>query len=391
MFRSFITIAAVAGLVAGASAQQQMPAASVHQASSLKYGTFDFDNGFTATSGSNRAAGPDVLFSTMGTAVYYYSTSGSTLQEWTDEAQLPNRGVTKVEEVNGMSWEYCGATGLGYFDVLVNLYNDSEYCVGPSTWTPGVVSYGTCAYLVSGLPDGCWGVSIDLSCGNECVLPDASNPLSLAGGTIGWSVASYTPGSGYSGPILLKQTSQAPGSFDAFQWQDRSGTWFGSGAYYNAGCYYFGGGGPVAGSFPVGFDGSPVDTVACYGSAPKDILCLQAETNPTAGSSMLFHVEGLPAAGATRATMILQKDDAVGGVAGCEQASMSGGSFTRQVVYPGTIKITPIVHGSASQAYSLAGTTAGKRAILQVVAWSGTSGYQLSKVVAVSNGLDTRL
>ena len=109
----------------------------------------------------------------------------------------------------------------------------------------------------------------------------------------------------------------------------------------------------------------------------------------TAG--LLFHVVGLPAAGATRATMIIQKNDAVGGVAGCENASMAGGTFTRQVVYPGTITITPILHSAASQTYAVAGGLAGNRSILQVVAWSGTTGYTIAKVVAVSNGLDTRL
>ena len=58
MIRNLITLAAVAGLVAGASAQQRMPAASLHPVSNLQYGSFDFENGFTTTNNGNGEGDP---------------------------------------------------------------------------------------------------------------------------------------------------------------------------------------------------------------------------------------------------------------------------------------------------------------------------------------------
>lgn len=396
MFRSFITIAAVAGLVAGASAQQQMPAGSLHPVSNLQYGSFDFENGFTTTNNGNRVYGPDILFSTVAGFAYYWSTpGGGTLQEWVDEAQLPNRGLTKLEQVTGMSWSYCEGLGTSYFDATVRLYNDTTACVGPSSWTPGSHSFATCEYLVTGLPGaGCWQVGIDLSCGNECVLPDGTNPLSLTQGTIGWSVTA-APAGYYSGPILQRLADAPPGSQDLFEWQDRNGSFFGMGAYYNATCYWFGGNPHAYANFLVEFAGSPVDVQNCYPNVtgrPKDTLCLEALSNPTGGASLTFVVTDLAGAGAARATMMFEKDQAVTGIPGCEQASMASGKFTRQVGFPPLYAAPkPILVSSAPQGYTVPVLAAGTRCILQVVAWTGPSGYTIAQVKAVSNGLDVRL
>lgn len=396
MFRSFITIAAVAGLVAGASAQQQMPAGSLHPVSNLQYGSFDFENGFTATTNNNRVYGPDILFSTVANVAYYWSTpGGGSNQEWLDEAQLPNRGITKAESVSGMSWAYCEGLGTSYFNATVRLYNDTNACVGPSTWTPGSHSFATCEYLIVGLPGGgCWQVGIDLSCGNECVLPDGTNPLSGAQGTIGWSVTADAAGY-YSGPILGRAADATPGSQDLFEWQDRNGSYFGGGAYYNAGCYWFGGNPHARADFLVEFAGAPVDTQSCYNTRTKDTLCLEALSNPTSGSSVSFQVTDLGGSGAARATWMFEKDQAITGVPGCEQKKMGPGAngvFTRQVGYPPLYAApSPILVSSAAQSKAIPALGAGTRVVIQVVAWSGPSGYTIGQVVAVSNGLDIRL
>ena len=212
MFRSFITIAAAAGLVAGASAQQQ---ASVQPVSNLQYGAYDFNNGFTVTNGSNRAIGPDTLYDTTANVAYYYGVVGtdSTKQEWMDETQLPNRGLSGEEQITGMAWNYCEGGYTAYFDAYISLYNDTAACAGSSSWVPGAPSFADCVYGLGGLPGaGCWNVTVDLSGGFECVLPDASNPLSGAQGTIGWSVTPFncnaTP---YIGPFLSKQSDAQPG------------------------------------------------------------------------------------------------------------------------------------------------------------------------------------
>ena len=62
MFRSFITIAAVAGLVAGAAAQQQMPAGSLQKVTNLKYGSYDFQTGFTTTNGGPGYASTNLAY-----------------------------------------------------------------------------------------------------------------------------------------------------------------------------------------------------------------------------------------------------------------------------------------------------------------------------------------
>lgn len=391
MFRSFITIAAAAGLVAGASAQQQ---ASVQPVSNLQYGAYDFNNGFTVTNGSNRAIGPDTLFDTTGNVAYYYGVIGGNTekQEWLDETQLPNRGLSGEEQITGMAWNYCEGGYTAYFDAYVSLYNDTVACAGPSAWVPSAPSFADCVYGVGGLPgSGCWNVTIDLSGGFECVLPDASNPLSGSQATIGWSVTPYNVnGTPFLGPFLGKQSDATPGSQDLFEWRDWNGLYFG--AYTYGGCYWFGGGGPVRADFQVAFYGAATDVQNCYGGNSLDTLLLEAANTVENGSAWNFNVTGVTG-GSQRAFLLIQPD-AANTDPGCDGATMNGngGQFTRQVTVSGTI---PLLIGTVSTDYSgvlgIPNNPQNAHVIFQIVHFPTTGSITPSNVLAAANGIDTTL
>lgn len=383
MFRSFITLAAVAGLVAGASAQQTLQTQKV---SNPSFGTYDFQNGFTKTAGNNRASGPDTLFSTTSCGAYYYGYIGSSFfkQEWLDEASLADRGVTGVEEVNGMTWLYCNTETLGYFDAVVSLYEDTVAFTGPSVWVNGQATFANCAYYITGLPDGgCWGVTIDLSCGFECILPQMSNPLSGSQGTIGWSVTPYTLATFY-GPFLNVQSCAGLGTQDLFEWRDWSGAYAGF-SYYDMGTYWFGGGNHARGDFLVEFTGSPEDVQGVYGSGSIDVLCLQALSNPEPGGTLSMAVDGADAVAKTYVFVANPGSPAGAGM------SNSHGTWTRQ------ISLTPYVTSIMSKTgptFAVALNIPGAapqdlRAQAQIFRLAGSPKPQ--NVDQASNGLDFRL
>jgi hypothetical protein len=387
MFRNFMTLAAIAGLVAGASAQQTLPTEKV---TNLSYGSYDFQNGFAKTAGSNRAAGPDVLFDTMGCTAYYYGIIGLPFfkHEWLDEAQLADRGVSGVEEVNGMSWAYCNTETLGYFDAIINLYNDTVAGNGPSIWVDGQPIFADCLYLVQGLPDnGCWNITLDLSCGFECILPQASNPLSGAQGTIGWSVTPYTQAV-FHGPIMVSQACNQPGSQDLFEWRDWTGAFTGA-AYYHAGTFWFGGAPKIRADFQVSFSGSPEDTEGVYGSGSNglDVLCLQALTNATPGSALSLSVDGADAAPKSYVLLI-----STGTPAGATTTN-SNGSWTRMINVGAALKLTK-VFAATGPTFGVsqnipANAPAGAAAVVQVVRMNGSP--SVAHVDQASNGLAVRL
>jgi hypothetical protein len=383
MFRSFITLAAVAGLVAGASAQQTLPTAKV---SNLSNGTYDFQNGFTKTSGTNRSAGPDVLFDSMSCAAYYYGYIGLSFfkHEWLDEAQLADRGVSGVEEVNGMSWAYCNTDTLGYFDAIVSLYNDTTTGTGPSIWVDGQPIFADCLYLVTGLPDsGCWNITLDLSCGFECILPQASNPNSGAAGTIGWSVTPYT-NAVFHGPILTTQACLPGGTSDLFEWRDWTGAFTGF-AYYHAGTFWFGGSFKTRGDFQVSFSGSPEDVQGVYGSGTLDVLCLQSTTNPAPGGTLGMTVEGADASPKSYVLLVN------GGVPAGANMTNGNGTWTRQIsLSPNVISPFAATGPSFVKVLNIPGSLpVAAPAVAQMVRLNGPAGP--ASVDQATNGLKFNL
>lgn len=388
MNRILLSLAAASGLAAGASAQQALSSAHLQPVSNLQYGAYDFQHGFTVSPGGNRALGPDVLFDTTGNFAYYYAVVGSdtTKQEWVDDTWLPNRGLSGEEQITGMGWNYCEGGSTQYFDAYVSLYRDTVGCTGPSAWVPGLPSFADCIYGIGGLPgSSCWNVTIDLSGGYECVLPDSSNPQSGAKGTIGWSVTPFncnnTP---HLGPFIARQADMSPGSQDLFEWRDWNGLYFGS--YVSGGCYFFGGFPRTIGEFQVAFYGAAADVQNCYGSNGLDSLLLEAVNAPENASVWNFNVSGVGGAG--RFYLLMQPD--LSGLDGCDQATMAGngGMFTRQVALAGT---TPLSLGVQSVDFSGAvGVPANPvnlHALCQVICVPLTGPVSPANVAAASNGL----
>lgn len=388
MTSRLITALTALTLVTSASAQQQAPEVNLYPVSNLQYGSYDFDHGFTVTSGANRQIGPDTLFDTVsGVAYYYASAPNPEKQEWVDSVQLPNRGLSGQEQVNGMAWNYCEGSGITYFDAVVSLYNDTVSCIGPSVWVPGQPSFADCLYGVGGLPgSGCWSVTIDLSGGFECTLPDASNPLSGAEGSIGWSVTPVkTNGSTILGPFI-HAGPPPPGSQPVFEWRDWSGAFFGS--YVYGGCFWFGG---IDANFQVALYGAAVDVQSCHGTNPLDTLTLCARDEAENGAPWPISVTGVTGAG--RFFLFIQPDG-IGGTDVCDQVTMAGngGNFTRQVSLSG---IRPHSLGvrtaNFSTTVSIPANPVNAHVLVQVACFPLTGPIAPANVGAASNGLITTL
>jgi hypothetical protein len=387
MISHLFTALAAMSLVANASAQQQPPTVNLLPVSNLQYGSYDFDEGFTATNGANRQIGPDLLFDTIPGAAYYYaSVSNPDKQELMDSLHLPNRGLSGEEQVNGMTWNYCEAGSTSYFDAYVSLYRDTVACIGPSVWVPGQPSFADCLYGVNNLPGmGCWQVTIDLSGGFECTLPDSTNPQSGPEGSTGWSVTPLISGSPAMGNII-HAGPPPPGSQPIFEWRDWKGTYFGS--YVYGGC--FGGGGSHI-DFKVALYGTAVDVQYCHGSNPLDTLTLCARDNPENGAPWRFSVTGVGGAG--RFFLLIQPDG-IGGTDVCDQVTMAGngGNFTRQVSLSGARPHSLGVRtGDFSTNINVPANPVDARVLFQVACFPLTGPIAPANVGAASNGINTTL
>jgi len=383
MFRSILTIAAVAGLVAGAAAQQQMPAGSLQKVSNLKYGSYDFQNGFSINNNGNRALGPDTLFDNIACPAYYYGISGLGTglqkQEWLDEGGLATRGNSGTEQVNGITWEYCDFGYAGYFDAAVNIYDNTTPFAGPTQWIPGTPSFADCVYVIGGLPQGgCWNVTVDLSCGFECVLPQTGAP---AAAYIGMSWTPLNGGSTFQGPILGVQSCTGYGTEDLFEYRDWNGAFVGT-TYTYVGTFWFGGGAKARADFRTTLYGAPEDVNGVYGSGSNDTLCLQANNNAEPASVWSLTVDGADATVNSYLLLI-----SVGGPANA--ASSNGfGTWTRQVSLSPVV-IAPVSAAGPTFGISLSipgGAPANAHATAQVVELTGPASP--ANVSQAANGLD---
>lgn len=365
-------------------ASQSVPTPQLQPVSNLQYGHYDFEHGFTVTSGGSRTIGPDVLYDTIGNPAYYYGVFGSAeKQELLDSLQLPNRGLSGEEQVNGMSWNYCEGGYTAYFSAYLSLYTDTVACVGPSAWIPGVPSFADCFYRIDNLPgSGCWNVTIDLSGGFECTLPDLTNPASGAQGSIGWSVTPFnTNGSPYLGPFI-NAGPPPPGSQPTFDWRDWSGQYFG--AYVHGGCF-------ISGDFLVALYGSPIDVQSCFGSNSLDTLVFEATNAVENGAPFHFDVTGV---GGSGRFYLLCQPDGVGGTDVCDQATMagSGGAFTRQVALSGVRLHSLGVQGTDfSASMAVPANPVNSHVLFQVASFNLTGPIKPSNVIAASNGINTTL
>jgi len=369
---------ALLSLAAPSPQAQPAPQVETHRVSNLSYGSYDFDTGFQRTPAGPRTPGPDVLFSTIWCSAYYYAAINfpTIQQEWVDEIGLPTRGVGGQEQINGFSWAYCAITSVGYYDAVLSIYEDTTPGVGPSVWTPLLPSFANCLYLISGLPDfGCWSVSVDLSGGAECTVPQTGAP---GAAYIGWSFTPMTIFRG--GPILLIQSCAGYGTVDSYEWRDWSGLGAGT-PYTHVGTFNFGGTPRKRADFPCEVQGAPEDIIACYGNAPLDVLILQSMSNAEPGASFNLQVENAPAGSHAYALLISR-----GGCASAP-ANSNFGTWTRQFGLPTVLTRTFSKSGPIFP-YTLqipAGAPANSRAVAQVVQLNGAAAA--ANVQRASNGL----
>jgi len=188
-----------------ANAPQIKPAVAPH------YGTYHLDTGFEATGPPSYIgrSGPETLFSNKQASYYFVSPPAQA--ELIDDAAFAQRGVLPNAEVNGIEFSYCSSE-LGYFDAILRFYQDINCSTGPSM-NP------SCEYSLTSIPGDtfgfgvmCWNLTVDLSGGLECTLPQELT----AGGqeAIGVSVV-YLDSSNTSGPIFCRANT-AYGATDCY-------------------------------------------------------------------------------------------------------------------------------------------------------------------------------
>ncbi|MHC4380385.1 MAG: hypothetical protein ACYSU1_04775 [Planctomycetota bacterium] len=163
----------------------------------IHHGTYTMHGGFEMQTGSYARSGPETLFENLGGYFYTVPPVGS---EFVSDGAFPQRGVLADEQVNGFDFDYC-STDPGSIDAEIRFYTDTNCTTGPS-------GAAACTYALAGLPGdtsgfgiSCWNVSVDLSGGFECTLPQETT----AGGQepFGWSeVFTNAAGTALSGPIL---------------------------------------------------------------------------------------------------------------------------------------------------------------------------------------------
>lgn len=375
-------LATLAAAVLGSLSPIQSPTAptfSTAPATPLSYGTYDFEQGFQRSLPPPRSPGPDVLHSTIHCPAYYYGYmfSPAIKQEWVDEFGLPSRGVGGVETINEFSWAYCATSVVGSFDAVLSIYEDTTPGVGPSVWVPGQPSFADCTYLISGLPDaGCWSVTVDLTGGAECTVPQTGAP---GAAYVGWSVTPITHFSG--GPLFVTQSCAGYGTVDSFEWRDWSGAYSGV-PYTYRGSFGGGGGALLRADFLSEARGTPEDVLPCYGTAALDLLSLSAVDNAEPGSVFELELEDAPAGSAQYALLV-----AHGACVGAPAVS-SFGPWTRQVALPlATSRIFTASGPSFRMPLPIPpGAPPNARASVQVVELNGPAAA--SSVQRASNGLE---
>ncbi len=323
-----VAVVAISTAVSAPAVQVAAPDA-IPVPGAMRHGTYSVAEGrFEPILAANVGIGPDVLFDTIsGCPAYYFGVVGlpGDSIEMIDEASFPDRGCRTpqgTEEINGYTWEYCNLDNAGYFDATLRFYHDTVACQGPSGWP-----VAECSYLLTGLPDGgCWNVTVDLSCGFECVLPQTSG----AGpqGTIGFSVQYQTP-STLVGPVLgtnLQASCIGLGTVDSFELFDTAGY---------VGCMDFGQTPKARADFRSTFHASPVDVEAVHGTAPGDQICLQAKDDFRPGHATDFVLQDPTASGSDVYVLLVSTGSPI-------SRPMSS-SFTSWTLQPSVTPPNPIV------------------------------------------------
>jgi len=266
MLRSIATGVALLGFMAGATAQQQTLApGTANRTVAPQHGVYKMESGFELVQTTPRT-GPDTLFSNDGGEYYYDTLNQSPSFEWVDEGSFPQTGVNGTEQINELVWNYCstepddpGGVALNPGSVML-MYNDTVFNTGPTGWPTF-----QCGYAIGGLPqwDGnplginCWVITLDLSGGFECTLPQE---LTLGGAEpFGYS---NTYLAANTGPVFGSTTGY--GVVDGMELYDLTQP---AGAEHQ-GNFFLGGGPHAQWNLNMTFNGYANDTQAYYSAAP---------------------------------------------------------------------------------------------------------------------------
>jgi hypothetical protein len=383
MFHNFITTAAIVALAAGASAQSQLPAGNLHRSVTPSTGIYKMDTGFEATSLAYRS-GPETVFNNRSGGTYYYTTSWTT-DEYADGGSFAAGGVSGVEQVNGIQFGYCtqlsDPTSAGVLDTELRLYavNDSANFGGIVGWVDANNRGEACVTSIVGLPGdaglgfACWDVTLDLSGGFECTLPQESAAGLME--TWGWSMT-YLDATNTTGPMLDSIAGgavQGYGAFDHFQWYDMTQPL----GLENLGAYFFGGGAKLQGSWDLALQGSANDSQAYYSAAPgaNDTLSFQADSSVRAGQAASWSVTNTD--GVSDYAMLVSTGSA-------DIPVIAGGSASL-LIDPGSMPAGPFPMGTAGTfAINL---PAGIPATLYTQAVSYTGALAPANSTGASNGI----
>lgn len=348
--------------------------------SSFRSGTYDFNRGFQEEPYGNRAIGPDVLFDNRACPAYYWLalTSNPSKQELLDEGGLPFRGSSGTESVNGIEWEYCELGYSGNYDSVLCLYERTQPQLGPPEWIPGMPSFPSCTYLISGLPGGgCWNIGLDLSGGFECSIPQTGAP---GAAYFGWSVTPLSVGS-FSGHPVATNLCPGYGTSNSLDWRDWDGHVTGT-PYTFVGSFIGGTAPKVRADLRVTIHGNPQDVSPVYGSEPGDSLHLSTTVEPDPGITWPLLVDGAPAG--LQDYVLLCSPGAPQGVV----MSSNSTTWTRQCALPveGTHALQATGPSFSILLHLPPSVSVGRRAQCQLVQIVGPA--KPANVAAASNGLD---
>lgn len=308
MFFQFLTTVALLTFASDISAQTPLThipnTPSAPQSGHL---TYTLGEGYEVTNVNTRS-GPETIFNNRGPSIYYYSWfQARVVDEFVDEGSFPSLGLNGTEQVNGLTFDYCSPIpdpAGGAVHVELRLYEETIGGLGITGWSH-LTRNAKCAYILPGLPGdtgstgiSCWIVTLDLSGGYECTLPQEQTPGSM--NNFGWSTMYFDAG-GLGGTGNLGGTNSGYGTQNYYEWYDFS---------QPPGWAYQGsvGGGPGSfASFLMSMEGLPTDTSAYYSANPgsADTVDLQADvevragafggwtvTNPIAGSNYALLASG---------------------------------------------------------------------------------------------------
>lgn len=404
MFRIILTATAASLLASTVASQSQQ--IQVKPVQNRLQGVYSMTKGYEPAPAVVPRVGPITKYDNYDGSEVYYSagvllTTGQ-VQTWTiddemiDQAAFPQAGFSGLEQINQIVFAYCstvpdpGSTG----DVLpVNLYfyNDWEdpNTAGPS---PSGWPMAECEYLLN-LPGGdvagnlqCHDITLDLTSGFECAVPQELTPGLAEPFGIGWTYGDPRPSpNGNTGPVVDSILTTLPGygALDESSFHNRTAQTYIFNLIGNGSNFY--------NSHAMELYGLPTDVFAYYHRNPQtqqfdpqsaDTLDFQVDASIYPGSIVTFSVlNPQPAANYTLLAATAPFDllrplpSALGG---------AGGTGTLLVNLQQTLAFLPMAGGSAGP-LQIPPTLTLPALYFQAAEHTGNLGA--SRVTQASNGL----